>query len=64
MSETEIEGFSQKIVEDSKLGEFLWPAIKEALEDGEIRMKNGSLIKVTASKQSLRGFTTDILIYG
>ncbi len=63
MSEEEIEGFYQKIVKDSKLGEFLWPAIEEKLESGEIRMKNGSIILASPAKESVRGFSTDIYHY-
>ena len=58
MSESEIEEAYQKIVKDLKLGEFLWPAIEEKLESGEIQFKNGSIICSPAKSGPLRGKTT------
>ena len=43
MSESELEQAYQRIIKDSKLGEFLWPAIKDRLESEEIQAKNGEL---------------------
>ncbi len=63
MSAKDMEDAYQKIIKDSKLGEFLWPAIEEKLESGEIKIENGSIILAAPAKGPVRGFSTDICHY-
>ncbi len=39
LEQEQLENFYQKIIKDSKLGEFLWPEIEKMLNLGEIQIK-------------------------